>query len=40
VVLDEITALPISFFAWVTIVLWQTGSLPSFAYFFSAGPGR
>ena len=36
VVLDEITALPISFFAWVTIVLWQTGSLPSFAYFLSA----
>ena len=36
VVLDEITALPVSFFAWVTIVLWQTGSLPSFAYFLSA----
>ena len=35
VVLDEITTLPVSFFAWVTIVLWQTGSLPSFAYFFS-----
>jgi phosphatidylglycerophosphatase A len=35
VVLDEITALPVSFFAWVTIVLWQTGSLPSFAYFLS-----
>ena len=35
-VLDEIAALPVSFFAWVTIVLWQTGSLPSFAYFFSA----
>ena len=36
VVLDEIIALPVSFFAWVTLVLWQTGSLPSFAYFFSA----
>ena len=36
VVLDEIAALPVSFFGWVTIVLWQTGSLPSFAYFFSA----
>ena len=36
VVLDEIAALPVSFFAWVTIVLWQTGSLPSFTYFFSA----
>jgi phosphatidylglycerophosphatase A len=36
VVLDEITALPVSFFAWVTIVLWQTRLLPSFAYFFSA----
>jgi len=36
VVLDEIAALPVSFFGWVTIVLWQTGSLPSFAYFLSA----
>jgi phosphatidylglycerophosphatase A len=36
VVLDEIVALPVSFFGWVTIVLWQTGSLPAFAYFFSA----
>ena len=35
-VLDEITALPVSFIAWVAFVLWQTGSLPSFAYFFSA----
>ena len=36
VVLDEIAALPVSFFAWMTIVLWQTGSLPSFGYFLSA----
>ena len=36
VVLDEITALPVCFVAWVAILLWQTGSLPSFAYFFSA----
>jgi phosphatidylglycerophosphatase A len=36
VVLDEIAALPVSFVAWLTIVLWHTGSLPSFAYFFSA----
>jgi phosphatidylglycerophosphatase A len=36
VVLDEITALPVSFFAWVIIVLGQTGSLPSLAYFLSA----
>jgi phosphatidylglycerophosphatase A len=36
VVLDEIAALPVSFVAWVTIVAWQTGSLPSFGYFLSA----
>ena len=36
VVLDEIAALPVSFVAWVVIVLWQTGSLPSCAYFLSA----
>jgi len=36
VVLDEITALPVSFLAWVAIVFGQTGSLPAFAYFFSA----
>jgi phosphatidylglycerophosphatase A len=36
VVLDEIAALPVSFFAWVAIVLWRTGSLPSLAFFLSA----
>jgi phosphatidylglycerophosphatase A len=36
VVLDEIAALPVCFFAWVAILLCRTGSLPSFAYFFSA----
>jgi phosphatidylglycerophosphatase A len=36
VVLDEIVALPVCFFAWVAIRLCQTGSLPGFAYFFSA----
>jgi phosphatidylglycerophosphatase A len=36
VVLDEIAALPVCFFAWVAIVLWQTGSLPTFASCFSA----
>ncbi len=36
VVLDEIVAVPVCFFAWVGIRLWQTGSLPGFAYFFSA----
>ena len=35
-VLNEIAALPVSFFAWVTIVHCQTGSLPSFAYFLAA----
>jgi phosphatidylglycerophosphatase A len=36
VVLDEITALPVCFFAWVAIRLCQMGSLPSLAYFFTA----
>lgn len=36
VVLDEIAALPVCFFAWVVISLWKTGSLPTFASFFSA----
>jgi phosphatidylglycerophosphatase A len=36
VVLDEIAALPVCFFAWVAILLCQTGSLPAFAHFFSA----
>lgn len=36
VVLDEITAVPVCFLAWVTIVLCKTGSLPGFGYFFSA----
>jgi phosphatidylglycerophosphatase A len=36
VVLDEIAAIPVSFFAWVAIVHCQTGTMPSFAYFLSA----
>jgi phosphatidylglycerophosphatase A len=36
VVLDEITAIPVSFVAWVTIRWWLTGSLPSFGYFLSS----
>lgn len=36
VVLDEIAALPVCFFAWVAILLCQTGSMPGFGYFFSA----
>jgi phosphatidylglycerophosphatase A len=36
VVLDEIAALPVCFFAWVAIRLCQTGSLPGLGYFFSA----
>ena len=36
VVLDEIAALPVCFFAWVAIRLCQTGSLPAFEYFFSS----
>lgn len=36
VVLDEITAVPVCFFAWVGLLLCKTGSLPDFAYFFSA----
>ena len=36
VVLDEIAALPVCFFAWVAIRLCQTGSVPGFGYFVSA----
>jgi phosphatidylglycerophosphatase A len=36
VVLDEITALPVCFSAWVAILLWKSGALPGFASFFSA----
>jgi phosphatidylglycerophosphatase A len=36
VVLDEIAALPVCFWAWVAIQFWKTGSLPGFAWFFSA----
>ena len=36
VVLDEIVAMPVCFFAWVSILLFKTGSLPAFPYFFSA----
>jgi phosphatidylglycerophosphatase A len=36
IVLDEVTALPVGFVAWVAILLCKTGSLPAFAYFFSA----
>ena len=36
VVVDEITAMPVCFFAWVGIYLRQTGALPAPGYFFSA----
>jgi phosphatidylglycerophosphatase A len=36
VVLDEIAAMPVAFFAWVAIELWQTDKLPPFADFFSS----
>ena len=36
VVLDEITAMPVCFFAWVAILVCQAGSLPAFGYFFCA----
>jgi len=35
VVLDEITAVPLCFFGWVGVVLWQTGSMPGAERFFS-----
>ena len=35
VVLDEVAALPVSFLAWVAIVLWQTGTMPPIAYFLA-----
>ncbi|HWX20798.1 MAG TPA: phosphatidylglycerophosphatase A [Candidatus Binatia bacterium] len=35
VVLDEIAAVPLCFFSWVGIVLWQTGSEPGVEGFFS-----
>jgi phosphatidylglycerophosphatase A len=35
VVLDEIAAVPLCFFSWVGIVLWQTGSEPGVERFFS-----
>jgi phosphatidylglycerophosphatase A len=35
VVLDEIAAMPVCFAAWVGILLFQNGSLPSPAWFFS-----
>jgi phosphatidylglycerophosphatase A len=36
VVLDEIAAMPVCFWGWVTLVIWKTGALPSFADFFTA----
>jgi phosphatidylglycerophosphatase A len=36
VVMDEISALPLCYFSWVGIVLWQTGSMPGAESFFSA----
>ena len=36
VVLDEITAMPVCFFAWVAMLAWKTGALPHAAAFFSA----
>lgn len=35
VVLDEITAMPVCFFAWVGILLWRNRALPAAGYFFS-----
>jgi phosphatidylglycerophosphatase A len=35
VVMDEITALPVCFFAWVGLVFWKTGAWPEAGYFFS-----
>jgi phosphatidylglycerophosphatase A len=35
VVMDEITAMPVCFFALVPIHFWQTGGLPPTDYFFS-----
>jgi len=37
VVLDEIAAMPVCFAAWVGILMWKTGSFPSFANFFRPG---
>lgn len=35
VVLDEFTAMPVCFFAWVGILHWRNGVLPAAGYFFS-----
>ena len=35
VVLDEIAAMPVCFFAWVGTLLWKRGSMPSLEDFFS-----
>ena len=40
VVLDEITAVPVCFLAWVTIVLCKTGSCPVSAISLARKPGR
>jgi phosphatidylglycerophosphatase A len=34
VVLDEVAAMPLCFFGWVGVALWQTGSLPPPGFFF------
>ncbi len=36
VVMDELTAMPVSFVSWAAIVFAHTGALPPFDYFFSA----
>jgi phosphatidylglycerophosphatase A len=36
VVMDEIAALPVCFFSWMGILLWNTGALPPPDYFFGA----
>jgi phosphatidylglycerophosphatase A len=36
VVLDEIAALPVCFWAWLGIEVWKTGALPAFTWFVSA----
>ena len=37
VVLDEIAAMPVCFFAWVGIFWWRTGTMPAVESFFSRG---
>jgi len=36
VVLDEIAAMPVCFWGWVTILFWKNSEMPAFAHFFTA----